>query len=176
MIEEFENRVLQTEQLPHVLEEEFEKLPRRYRNIRWATCALVALGSLMLFAGLMMAWSIFQPEAFELNFATGPAILWLVFFGTWGLSEWFGFDRRGYLLRDRDLSYRSGWLFHSLTVVPFNRIQHSEVAQGPVAKRFRICTLKLYTAGSSGANLQITGLDEETANQMRQIIDERNER
>ena len=109
------------------------------------------------------------------NLFVAPTALWVIVFGMWGLSEWFGFDRRGYLTRSRDLSYRAGWLFHSITTVPFNRIQHSEVTQGPVAKRFKICTLKLYTAGSSGANLQIPGLDEDVAKQLRQLIEERNE-
>tara|TARA_B110000285_G_scaffold55076_1_gene62706 strand:+ start:765 stop:1295 length:531 start_codon:yes stop_codon:yes gene_type:complete len=176
MMEDFENKVLRTEHLPHIHDEEFEKLPVRYRNIRWAIFALVAFVSLSLLVGLLISWRMIEPESFAWNVFLIPAALWAVLFGIWALSEWFGFDRRGYLTRERDLSYRSGWLFHSLTVVPFNRIQHSEVSQGPVAKRFRICTLKLYTAGSSGANLQITGLDEDVANQLRQIIDERNER
>jgi membrane protein YdbS with pleckstrin-like domain len=175
MMEEFENNVLRTEHLPQIHSEEFEKLPIRYRNIRWATCGLVALGVLLIFVALMVAGSILEPEAMDLKLFVFPTILWVIGFGAWGLSEWFGFDRRGYLTRSRDLSYRAGWLFHSITTVPFNRIQHSEVTQGPVAKRFKICTLKLYTAGSSGANLQITGLDEDVAKQLRQLIEERNE-
>ena len=175
MMEEFENNVLRTDHLPQVHAEEFEKLPLRYRNIRWATCGLVALLVLSIFVALMVGVSVFEPETMDLNLLVAPTALWVIVFGMWGLSEWFGFDRRGYLTRSRDLSYRAGWLFHSITTVPFNRIQHSEVTQGPVAKRFKICTLKLYTAGSSGANLQIPGLDEEVAKQLRQLIEDCNE-
>ena len=175
MNDDFENNVLRTEHLPQIHIEEFEKLPIRYRNIRWATCGFVALVVLLIFAALMVAGSVLEPEAMDFKLFVFPTILWMCVFGAWGLSEWFGFDRRGYLTRSRDLSYRSGWLFHSITTVPFNRIQHSEVTQGPVAKRFKVCTLKLYTAGSSGANLQIGGLDEDVAKQLRQMIEERNE-
>ncbi len=175
MMEDFQNQVVRTENLPHLLDEEFEKLPVRYRNIRWVTWGLVALGVLFLFTALVLVLREVEPEALDKKLLFFLSIFWVGAFGLWGLSEWFGFDRRGYLMRSRDLTYRSGWLFHSITTVPFNRIQHSEVTQGPVAKRFRICTLKLYTAGSSGANLQISGLDEDVANQMRKILEERNE-
>ena len=57
--------------------------------------------------------------------------------------------------------------------VPFNRIQHSEIAQGPVARAFQVCTLKLYTAGNSGANLRVPGMDVERAKRLRQQLDER---
>ena len=175
MMDPFENQVLRTEDLPHIHEETFEKLPERYRNIRWITCGLTALVVLLLFVALISVFSVWEPEAIDGRLILFMGVLWTIVFGFWGMTEWFGFDRRGYLTRSRDLSYRSGWLFHTLTTVPFNRIQHSEVTQGPIAKRYKICTLKLYTAGSSGANLQISGLDEEIANQIREILEDRNE-
>lgn len=174
-MDKFENQVLRTEDLPHIHEEVFEKLPVRYRNIRWVTCGLAAVVVLLLFTTLILVFRAVEPAEIDLQLILFVGLLYVAVFGMWGLSEWFGFDRRGYLTRSRDLSYRSGWLFHTITTVPFNRIQHSEVTQGPIAKRYKICTLKLYTAGSSGANLQISGLDEDIANQIREILEERNE-
>ena len=91
MMEEFENNVLRTEHLPQIHSEEFEKLPIRYRNIRWATCGLVALGVLLIFVALMVGVSVFEPETMDLNLLVVPTALWLIVFGMWGLSEWFGF-------------------------------------------------------------------------------------
>jgi len=80
---------------------------------------------------------------------------------------------RGVLLRERDLTFRSGFWVRETVTVPFNRIQHSEVSQGPLARAFGVCTLKLYTAGSSGANLRVPGLDFERAQELRAYLDER---
>ena len=81
-----------------------------------------------------------------------------------------GFSRRGYALRERDLTYRKGWIFFSTTTLPFNRIQHTEVSQGPIEKKFDLCTLKIFTAGGSTSDLSIPGLEEEEAQQLRDFI------
>ena len=94
-----------------------------------------------------------------------PGVLWVVFatmavfIGIWAMEELRGFPIRGVLVRDHDLTFRSGYWVREMVTVPFNRIQHSEVSQGPLARAFGVCTLKLYTAGSSGANLRVPGLD-----------------
>ena len=75
----------------------------------------------------------------------------------WAIEEIKGFPLRGVLVREHDLSYRSGFIKRETVTVPFNRIQHSEIAQGPVARAFKVCTLKLYTAGNSGANPRADG-------------------
>ena len=42
-----------------------------------------------------------------------------------------------------------------------------------MARAFDVCTLKLYTAGNSGANLRVPGMDVERAKRLRQQLDER---
>ena len=86
-----------------------------------------------------------------------PLVLWLIFgsvwltvMGFWGLEEWKGWPLRGYLVREHDVVYRSGWWSRTVTAVPFSRIQHSEIQQGPLGRWLGHCTLKLYTAGASG--------------------------
>jgi len=96
-----------------------------------------------------------------------------VFIGIWAMEELRGFPIRGVLVRDHDLTFRSGYWVREMVTVPFNRIQHSEVSQGPLARAFGVCTLKLYTAGSSGANLRVPGLDFARAQQLRAFLDER---
>ena len=169
----FNNQILKTDQLPQLDPLEFEGLPDAYRRLRWMTWGLVS-GLIMLAFFIPFVWlQLHYPEDLSTVAWAVPMTVLVFVFGIWALTEWKGFPLRGYLVRDRDLSYRSGWLFHSSTTVPFNRIQHSEVSQGPIAKRMGICTLKLYTAGSAGANLRIAGLDEEVASQLRAMIDER---
>jgi len=64
----------------------------------------------------------------------------------------------GYALREKDIVFKEGYLWRSVTVVPFNRIQHAEVEQGPFDRLFDLSKIKIYTAGGSSSDLQIPGL------------------
>ena len=57
------------------------------------------------------------------------------------------------------------------TVVPFGRVQHIDVSEGPVERRFRLATLILHTAGTRSAAVSLPGLTREEAESMRDRIE-----
>lgn len=113
-----------------------------------------------------------------LNFVPGiglwqVALFWtqLLIFAV-ALLIWpaFSVPRRGYVLRDKDILFRKGVVWRSVTAVPFNRIQHVETSSTPLDRRYGLATLQLFTAGGSGGDLKIDGLGKETAEQLRTFI------
>ena len=172
MADLFQNPSSRIDSLPQVDESQFEPMPARYKRLRWSVfMAVVILGlAALIFPAVWFAMS--EEESV-------PGVLWVVFatmavfIGIWAMEELRGFPIRGVLVRDHDLTFRSGYWVREMVTVPFNRIQHSEVSQGPLARAFGVCTLKLYTAGSSGANLRVPGLDFARAQQLRAFLDER---
>jgi len=76
----------------------------------------------------------------------------------------------GYALRQRDVVYKSGMLFRSTIIVPFNRVQHCEINQGPIDRYFGLSELSLFTAGGSSSDLNIPGLSQDTAAKLKQFI------
>jgi hypothetical protein len=44
------------------------------------------------------------------------------------------------------------------TFVPRARVQHTDVNQGPLARRFGIAELKVFTAGTQAAEIEVDGL------------------
>jgi membrane protein YdbS with pleckstrin-like domain len=78
--------------------------------------------------------------------------------------------RRGYALRDKDILFRKGVIWRSVTAVPFNRVQHVETSSTPVDRKFGLATLQLFTAGGSGGDLKIEGLGKDIAEQLRVFI------
>ncbi len=78
--------------------------------------------------------------------------------------------RRGYVVRDKDIVFRSGVVFRSVTAIPFNRIQHVETSNTPLDRKFGIATLQLFTAGGSGGDLKIHGLGTDIAEQLRAFL------
>ena len=78
--------------------------------------------------------------------------------------------RRGYAVRDRNILFRKGVVWRSVTAVPFNRIQHVETSSTPLERQFGLATLQLFTAGGSGGDLKIRGLGKDIAERLRVFI------
>lgn len=76
----------------------------------------------------------------------------------------------GYAEGEDELQIRHGSIFRVRTIVPFGRVQHSDVAQGPVQRPFGLATLVLHTAGTHGASVQLPGLALADAEAMRDRI------
>ncbi len=77
---------------------------------------------------------------------------------------------RGYQISADRLRVVRGILFHSDTVVPFGRVQHIDVDQGPIERFFNIATLTVHTAGNHNASVHLPGINHELAKDMREDI------
>ncbi|PKP92487.1 MAG: hypothetical protein CVT75_07640 [Alphaproteobacteria bacterium HGW-Alphaproteobacteria-14] len=80
------------------------------------------------------------------------------------------YHARGYQISADRLRVVRGLLWRSDTVVPFSRVQHIDVHQGPLERFFGIATLTLHTAGNHNANVALPGLEEALAKEMREEI------
>lgn len=63
-----------------------------------------------------------------------------------------------------------GILFRSDTVVPFGRVQHIDVHQGPLERAWQLGSLTLFTAGTHNASVTLPGLPHAQALAMREAI------
>lgn len=173
--ETFQNAVINTQSLPRLEGLDFEGHPKRYRRFRLMWLSIVALIFAMVPTGILVIAILENGEDIREAFIAVGVIygLWLLIFSLFFLEEIKGFSIRGYVIRERDVTYRAGFLFRSVTTIPFNRIQHSEITQGPIARRFKLSHLKIYTAGGSGSDLKIPGLDPEEAARLRDFINEK---
>ena len=77
---------------------------------------------------------------------------------------------RGYSLEEERLRVVRGLLFHSDTIVPFGRVQHIDVDQGPIERAYGLATLTVHTAGSHNASVSLPGLAHDDALAMREEI------
>ena len=80
------------------------------------------------------------------------------------------FKKRRYVVREKDISYKKGVLFRSITTVPFNRIQHVEIDEGPISRFLGLVSLSVFTAGDSSDDLKISGLLKQEATQIKEFI------
>lgn len=158
----WENLEVPIDSLPKVEEVHFQRHPVRYRTYRFTSAAIWLLLPIIGFgivAALLRDW---WPVIVLGVFVVLAVISYLA------ISK--GYARRSYALREQDLTYRKGWIFTSMTTVPFNRIQHTEVSQGPLERKFKLCTLNIYTAGGSTSDLSVPGLEADEAAQLRDFV------
>ncbi|MBO9517980.1 MAG: PH domain-containing protein [Porphyrobacter sp.] len=80
------------------------------------------------------------------------------------------YQARGYQMGGDRLRVVRGLLFRSDTVVPFGRVQHIDVHQGPIERGYGLATLVLHTAGNHNASVRLPGLDHQDAVAMREEI------
>lgn len=80
------------------------------------------------------------------------------------------YQARGYQLGGDRLRVVRGLLFRSDTVVPFGRVQHIDVHQGPLERAYGLATLVLHTAGTHNASVALPGLGHDDAVAMREAI------
>jgi uncharacterized protein len=78
--------------------------------------------------------------------------------------------RWGYHMGDDRLRIVRGFMFHSDTIVPFGRIQHIDVEQGPIQRPYGIATLQVHTAGNHNSTVSLPGLAHDDALAMRELI------
>lgn len=159
---DFQNPQLSESALPQVEEVEFKGHPNRYLPYLLITTLLpftfILLGGLVLMAFGLFWWGLIA------------IILWAIMVLLINIEEIKGFPIRGYALRTHDITYQKGWLFYSKITVPFNRIQHGEIVQGPMAQLFELSELRLYTAGGAVSDLPIGGLNYEEAQRLREYV------
>lgn len=165
MAEVWTNPDVAISDLPRVENRKFHPHPVRYKAYRNFNASVFWAFPVLVYAIVVL--TSFGTWAYVVG-AVLVVLLLLVFFGIY-----MGYYRRSYALSERDVTYRKGWIFYSTTTIPFNRIQHTEVSQGPIERRYNLSTLKIYTAGGSSSDMVIPGLEDEEAKQLRDFISEK---
>ena len=164
--EEFSNQVVLPDQLAPIEVQEFEGLEVKYKLVKQINSAILLVLALIGF--FLIAY--FSSDNTSIKVLIGVPFIFVVLF-VWKLVlVILGFPKKGYLLREQDVSYRSGLLIYKLTTIPFNRIQHIEVSQNMVEKSFGLSRVKIFTAGGSVSDLSIPGLLPDKAHQIESFL------
>ena len=161
----FENPEIALDELPAADSLEWQKLDSRYvRRLQLQAlivAAVIAVGVLVLqLMPLPLDRRLFG-LAWALVLLIGLADL------LWPLVS---VPRKGYAIRDKDILYRSGVAWRTVTAVPFNRVQHVETSSTPLDRQFAQAGLQLFTAGGSGGDLKIHGMPADVAEHLRLFI------
>ena len=95
----------------------------------------------------------------------GAAIMVLA----WQLYRWpaISYEHASYRVDGDGFEMLRGVYWRTLTNVPRSRVQHTDVSQGPLERRFGLGTLVIYTAGTLHSQVTLPGLDFAVARRIR---------
>lgn len=134
----------------------------------WFITAAIGIVGLIIWSGILFAkWP-----------PTWQNWLWFfVFFSfVFGLGmhshfmpKW-EFARCRFRVDDQGIEIHRGVFWRSIINVPRSRIQHTDVHQGPLQRRFSLGSLIIYTAGTQHASVSIHGLLKTDALSYRNIL------
>ena len=166
----FKNEQIDISQIPSLKALEFQPLERNYLKVR-------LINHIILFLFFAIAACLFVLIILKKNDDVDLLTLILIVTAIWGtlfissiVYMSFAFKFKAFAIREHDIVYRSGWWWRKITTVPFNRIQHCELSQGPVEKYFSLAKLNVYTAGGQSSDLKLPGLLFEKANNLKEFL------
>lgn len=160
----FSNVQLDLQSLPSADQLEMIPLEPAFKTVRYISGAIVAIITSLI------AWAIvyFEPRTWPWGFYAAGLVsafgIWFIIYS--GIS----FHHMGYALREKDISFKSGYLWRSITTIPFNRVQHCDFKQGLLDRRFGLSRLTIYTAGGQNTDLVVPGLLPDTAERLKAYI------
>ena len=165
MSERFENLQIQVDDLPQVEEIDFKPIDKDYLKV-------MLIGSSIFFVllGIGIFCLIYFSDDMDPNTPVYTGIPWFFLFALNLSFTALAFKKRKYALRAKDIIYTKGLIWSVRTAIPFNRIQHAELKQGPIDRKFGLSSLKVFTAGGQSSDLVIPGLPSDQAQQLKDFV------
>jgi uncharacterized protein len=103
--------------------------------------------------------------------SAGLVVVWVVVIAAiaWFLHRWPELSHRHarYRLDGDGIEIRRGVYWRTVINVPRSRVQHTDVSQSPLERRWDLATVVIYTAGTIYAKVALRGVDHATALRIR---------
>lgn len=131
------------------------------------TLVLSAVGAVVLGFILLANWPL---DWLGWILIAGYAIAVVALMAASHLLPAIAYRHTRYRLSDVGFEIRRGIFWRSSIIVPHNRVQHTDVAQGPLQRSFDLGKLIIYTAGTQNASVELNGLDFQTAGELRDAL------
>jgi len=128
--------------------------------------AVTALVGLVMASGVD-GWLFLEAKT-PLGLVTVPAALLLLYYAL--VTPGRRFRRWGYAKTEDELHVAHGVIVHTETSVAFHRVQHIDVAQGPIERLCGVWELVLNTSGTANSQIKLPGLSRATAEALRDEI------
>jgi membrane protein YdbS with pleckstrin-like domain len=138
------------------------------RLTNWIVTASLTVG-----VGIGFVILLFRADWGTGTFAViGSAALVFLLACAWLSHAWprLEFRRISWRIDAEGIEIKRGVVWRHVIVVPRTRIQHTDVSQGPIQRRFGLATLLIHTAGTHQYEVNLEGLSRPTAFAVRDAL------
>jgi hypothetical protein len=148
------------------------RLDPRYIPLQQRTAWIATAIYSLLWLGIV--WTIGATTRISDDQHQALLLLWgaaAIAYSYWGQRRpAISYRHSSYRVDESGIEIRRGVFWRSVITVPRARVQHTDVSQGPLERRFGLGTLSIHTAGSSHAMVALPGLDHERALRIRDYL------
>ena len=143
-------------------------LVRAERVVGWIVFALLTIGGLIAMTSItVVGW----PPELGISLAwVGYAVFSCLLFWVVHVLPAIQYRHLFYRLGPLGFEIRRGILWRRRITVPISRVQHVDVAQGPLQRRYEIGKVVIFTAGTQNASVELEGLRFLDANALRDSL------
>ncbi|MFT5705338.1 MAG: membrane protein YdbS with pleckstrin-like domain [Shewanella sp.] len=148
----------------------FDQIPLTPIESRYVTQILIETGAVALFfITVMSSFLIIGAEIPLLIMAVIiPGLFFIATFIIWlRVSHARSI---AYSVCEHELLMQKGIIWFKRISLPYTRLQHISLSQGPLERKFGLKTLKCFSAGSGSAEIELPGLESKTAERLRQHL------
>lgn len=134
----------------------------------WITVLVFLIPGLI---AIPLLWMVTNPAGWIMLCITGGWLV-LIMLLIWGAVRWprVEYRRTHYIVTPIGIEIHRGVIWRSIINVPRSRIQHTDVTQGPVMRRYNLAALVIHTAGTENATVTLAGLAHPTALELRDYL------
>jgi membrane protein YdbS with pleckstrin-like domain len=129
-----------------------------------------AMSAFWLAVFIAFAWLASLPPGYRVPIFSVWAILAAVHVAWGQYRPVLAYRHSSFRVDSEGIEIRRGRFFRSYITVPRSRVQHTDVSQGPIERRFELGTLEIYTAGVSHAQVSLDGLAHTRALEVRDAL------
>jgi membrane protein YdbS with pleckstrin-like domain len=135
----------------------------------WVMRIHAAIFALVLaIAAIVAETAIFPEIGFPRGILAGLVLLLILYLVL--VSPGRQYRAWGYAMDSEDLRLQRGVWIETRTIVPLDRVQHLDLAQGPIERAFGVSRLIVHTAGTQFSRVVLPGLSRPDAERMRDEI------
>jgi membrane protein YdbS with pleckstrin-like domain len=139
--------------------------PGQLKAMRISAAITALIGLALAFA---VDLALFLEAKTPLGLVIAPVALLLLYYAV--VTPGRRFRRWGYAKTEDELHVAHGVYVHTETSVAFHRVQHIDVAQGPIERLCGVWQLVLNTSGTLNSRIRLPGLSRATAEALRDEI------
>jgi len=162
----FINNIINNDSLPDIQELKYKKLDKRY--LKTSRIHMIFTMSILIIISIIIYLTVdeFTSLKLLLSIISGLLLITILLY----IYQKKIYENRGWCLRDKDISYKHGYIRRTISTIPFNKVQHISISQGLLSRIFHLRSINIYTAGNSAYDLSINGLEKDDAEKIKTFI------